>query len=86
MRGGERSLIRPAFAAWIGLTPKVHSTAGKVRTGVITRAGDEGFAQRVGGRGYRRDPAGSTRRNGVALACRTSQEQVTEVGRRAAGQ
>ena len=31
------------FAAWIGLTPKDHSTAGKVRQGVITRAGDEGL-------------------------------------------
>jgi transposase len=29
------------FAAWIGLAPKDHSTAGKVRPGVITRAGDE---------------------------------------------
>lgn len=29
------------FAAWIGLTPKDHSTAGKQRLGVITRAGDE---------------------------------------------
>jgi transposase len=29
------------FAAWIGLTPKDHSTGGKVRIGVITRAGDE---------------------------------------------
>ncbi len=29
------------FAAWIGLTPKDHSTAGKIRLGVITRAGDE---------------------------------------------
>src|SRR5690348_3740405 len=29
------------FAAWIGLTPKDHSTAGKTRSGVITRAGDE---------------------------------------------
>jgi transposase len=28
------------FAAWIGLTPKNHSTAGKNRLGVITRAGD----------------------------------------------
>ena len=27
------------FAAWIGLTPKDHSTAGKVRLGVITTAG-----------------------------------------------
>lgn len=31
------------FAAWIGLTPKDHSTAGKVKLGVITRAGDEGL-------------------------------------------
>jgi transposase len=29
------------FAAWLGLTPKDHSTAGKVRLGGITRAGDE---------------------------------------------
>jgi transposase len=29
------------FAAWIGLTPKDHSTAGKQRLGVISRAGDE---------------------------------------------
>ncbi len=29
------------FAAWIGLTPKDHSTGGKVRLGGITRAGDE---------------------------------------------
>lgn len=29
------------FAAWIGLTPKNHSTAGTTRLGVITRAGDE---------------------------------------------
>ena len=29
------------YAAWIGLTPKDHSTAGKARLGVITRAGDE---------------------------------------------
>lgn len=29
------------FAAWIGLTPKDHSTAGKTRLGRITRAGDE---------------------------------------------
>ncbi len=29
------------FSAWLGLTPKNHSTAGKNRLGVITRAGDE---------------------------------------------
>jgi transposase len=30
-----------SFAAWLGLTPRDHSTAGKQRLGVITRAGDE---------------------------------------------
>ena len=29
------------YAAWLGLTPKDHSTAGRHRLGVITRAGDE---------------------------------------------
>lgn len=29
------------FAAWMGLTPKDHSTGGKTRLGKITRAGDE---------------------------------------------
>ncbi|NBU28204.1 MAG: IS110 family transposase [Caulobacteraceae bacterium] len=29
------------YAAWMGLTPKDHSTAGKTKLGVITRAGDE---------------------------------------------
>jgi transposase len=29
------------FAAWMGLTPRDHSTAGKLRQGGITRAGDE---------------------------------------------
>jgi transposase len=29
------------FAAWLGLTPRNHSTAGKQRLGAITRAGDE---------------------------------------------
>ena len=31
------------FAAWIGLTPRDHSTAGKARPGAITRAGDSGL-------------------------------------------
>ena len=50
------------FAAWIGLTPKDHSTAGKVRLGVITRAGDEGLRSVLVVGRYRRDPACSTRR------------------------
>lgn len=39
----ERFASGRQFAAWIGLTPKDHSTAGKARYGVITRAGDEGL-------------------------------------------
>src|SRR3954463_1284484 len=45
MKTPEPGLFRSGrqFAAWIGLTPKDHSTAGKVRLGVITRAGDGGL-------------------------------------------
>jgi transposase len=45
MKTPEPKLFRSGrqFAAWIGLTPKDHSTAGKVRLGVITRAGDDGL-------------------------------------------
>jgi transposase len=35
------------FSAWIGLTPKDHSTAGKQRLGVITRAGDEALRKNL---------------------------------------
>jgi transposase len=41
MKTPAPQLFKRQFAAWIGLTPKDHSTAGKVRLGVITRAGDE---------------------------------------------
>jgi len=43
MKAPDPATFRSArhFAAWIGLTPKDHSTAGKTRLGVITRAGDE---------------------------------------------
>jgi len=45
MKTPEPELFRSGrqFAAWIGLTPKDHSTAGKVRLGGITRAGDQGL-------------------------------------------
>jgi transposase len=45
MKTSEPELFqsRRQFAAWIGLTPKDHSTTGKVRLDVITRAGDEGL-------------------------------------------
>jgi transposase len=43
MKSPNPEAVRSArhFAAWLGLTPKDHSTAGRVRLGVITRAGDE---------------------------------------------
>jgi transposase len=43
MKIGQPQAFRSGryFAAWIGLTPKDHSTAGKTRLGAITRAGDE---------------------------------------------
>jgi transposase len=42
MKVADPSVFRSGrqFAAWIGLTPKEHSTAGKARPGAITRAGD----------------------------------------------
>jgi transposase len=43
MKVPDPSVFRSArhFAAWVGLTPKDHSTAGRQRLGGITRAGDE---------------------------------------------
>jgi transposase len=43
MKVPDPSVFKSArhFAAWLGLTPKDHSTAGRQRLGVITRAGDE---------------------------------------------
>ncbi len=43
MKLPEPSVFRSGrhFAAWMGLTPKDHSTAGRQRLGGITRAGDE---------------------------------------------
>lgn len=35
------------LAAWLGLTPKDHSTDGKMRLGTITRAGDEGLRSKT---------------------------------------
>jgi len=31
------------FAAWLGITPREHSTGGRQRLGKISRAGDEGL-------------------------------------------
>jgi hypothetical protein len=88
MKTPEPELFRSGRQFAVGWTPTDHSTAGKVRLGVITRAGGEHCAACwcAGGRGYRRDPACSTRRKGVALAYRAYQTQVAEVGRRGTGQ
>jgi transposase len=45
MKVPDPAVFRSArhFAAWLGLTPKDHSTAGRQRLGGITRAGDEGL-------------------------------------------
>ena len=74
------------FAAWIGLTPKDHSTAGKVRLGVITRAGDEALRSVlvVGATSVIRQVRRGGR--GLALAHRPPQAQAAEIGRRGAGQ
>jgi transposase len=87
MKTPEPALFRSdrQFAAWIGLTPKDHSTVGKVRLGVITRAGDEGLRAVL--------VVGATaviqhvRRGGRALPWLAElQTQVAEVGRCGIGQ
>ena len=75
------------FAAWIGLTPKDHSTAGKVRLGVITRAGDEALRTvLVSGATAVIKHAVALQRTRVALARRPSQAQAAEAGCRGVGQ
>ncbi|MGY3596037.1 transposase [Bradyrhizobium sp. USDA 4341] len=62
------------FAAWLGLTPKDHSTAGKTRLGKITRAGRPGPAPSAGRRGHGGDPAGQAgARSSLALAAGADQ-------------
>src|SRR5215207_483421 len=71
------------FAAWIGLTPKDHSTAGKQRLGAITRAGDEALRQGAGRRRHGRGPAGPQgQRPSVRLAGRYRQTQAAQTRRR----
>ena len=67
------------FAAWIGLTPKDHSTAGKERLGVITRAGDEVLRLCLVRRCHRGDPAGQEGAGqALALALGARQAQAAE--------
>jgi len=76
------------FAAWIGLTPKDHSTAGKVRLGVITRAGDEVLRSALvaGATSVIQQVRRGAQQKCIAMAYRASQAQVAQVGRRGAGQ
>jgi hypothetical protein len=74
------------FAAWIGLTPKEHSTAGKVRLGGITRAGDEALRSVLVVGATAVIQTCTTRWARVALDRRPPQAQTAEVGRRGVGQ
>ena len=75
------------FSAWIGLTSKNHSTAGKTRLGVITRAGDEALRRMLVRRRNRGDPAGPAgKRTRLALAGQPSQAQAAQARRRGARQ
>jgi hypothetical protein len=73
------------FAAWLGLTPKDHSTAGKTRLGKITRAGDERLRSGAGGGSDRRDPAGQARPwPSIPLADQSAEAQAAETRGRGA--
>ncbi|MDX2388057.1 transposase [Sinorhizobium medicae] len=68
------------FAAWMGLTPRDRSTAGKVGLGVITRAEDEAIAQNTGcgrDRGVAAS-AGGTPKERFTMDCRVAQAQITQ--------
>ena len=75
------------FSAWIGLTPKDHSTAGKTRLGVITRAGDEALRSvLVAGATAVIQQVRRGKRASLALAGRASQAQAAQARRGGAGQ
>jgi transposase len=46
VRNPERFADARSFAAWLGLTPRQHSSGGKVRLGPISKAGD-GYIRRI---------------------------------------
>jgi transposase len=75
------------FAAWLGLTPKDHSTAGKTRLGVITRRRRRDLAQYLGCRRHRSDQPGPARtRPSLALAGPIGQAQAAQARSGGAGQ
>jgi len=71
------------FAAWIGLTPKDHSTAGKTGS-ARSPAPEMRCAQRAGGGSDRGDPAGAARRGRaspwlLALLARKSSPKLAAI-------
>jgi transposase len=84
----ERFASGRQFAAWIGLTPKDHSTAGKARYGVITRAGDEGLRSVLvaGATAVVRHVTAGTSKNAFALGGAVAQAKGPEARRRSLGQ
>ena len=74
------------FAAWIGSDAQGSFDRRQSQARRHNAGWRRDLAQRAGGWGHRRNTASSTRRNAVALACRPSQAQAAEVGRRGTGQ
>ena len=73
------------FAAWIGITPRENSTAGKHRPGKISRAGDESLRRGGRARRHRGHPAGQDGPR-LAVAVGIAGAQAKEAGRGRAGQ
>ena len=75
------------LAAWIGLTPKEHSTGGKQRMGGISRAGNERL-RRLLVTGDRRDPLRrpAGKQAGHRMAGEAARPQAAQTRRRGAGQ
>ena len=74
------------FSAWIGLTPKDHSTAGKTRLGVITRAGDEALRSVLVAGATAVIQQGGRDEDKARPGWSSSQAQATQARRRGAGQ
>jgi transposase len=74
------------FAAWLGLTPKDHSTAGKSKLGGIARAGDEALRSVLVVGVHLASTSCPTARNWLALAYRSTEAQATEAGGGSASQ
>jgi transposase len=83
MKAPDPHLFRSGrdFAAWIGLTPRDHSSGGKVRHGGITRAGDSRPEKHAGGWRDHRAPACQAERTEPsrhAVASQSSEQKEAE--------